>query len=65
MPLADLLDTYFAMQAPLPVTSPPATSSGAILDQLPAVDVAVRGRPLTEVLRPAYGAFGERDEPAE
>ncbi|HCU94727.1 MAG TPA: hypothetical protein DHU96_19280 [Actinobacteria bacterium] len=65
VPLADLLDTYFAMQAPLPVTSPPATSSGAILDQLPAVDVAVRGRPLTEVLRPAYGAFGERDEPAE
>ena len=65
VPLADLLDTYFAMQAPLPVTSPPATSSAAILDQLPAADVAVRGRPLTEVLRLAYGAFGERDEPAE
>jgi uncharacterized Zn finger protein len=59
-PLADRLDSYFAGPAPLPVTSPAATSSTALLDQLPPVGIVVRGRPLTELLLPAYVAFGQQ-----
>jgi uncharacterized Zn finger protein len=57
-PLADCLDTYFGLQAEIPRTDPPSTSSTTLLDQLPPVDVAVRGRGLTELLRPAYREFG-------
>jgi uncharacterized Zn finger protein len=60
VPLADCLGSYFAMPVPLPTTSPAATSSAALLDQLPEVTIAVRGRPLTELLLPAYLAFGEQ-----
>jgi uncharacterized Zn finger protein len=60
VPLADCLGSYFALPLPLPTTSPAATSSAAMLDQLPEVSIAVRGRPLTELLLPAYLAFGER-----
>ena len=55
--LADCLGSFFALPAPLPVTSPPAASSVSILDQLPELRLAVRGRPLPELLRPAYAAF--------
>jgi uncharacterized Zn finger protein len=65
VPLADCVGSYFAVQAPLPVTSPAATSSAALLEQLPPVTIAVRGEPLTELLRPAYLAFGEQAESAE
>lgn len=58
-PLADCLDAYFDQAAPIPTTGPPATSDLALLDQLPAVLVAVRERPLIDLLRPAYEAFGE------
>jgi uncharacterized Zn finger protein len=60
VPLADCLDSYFALPVPLPTTSPAATSSAALLDQLPEVTIAVRGRALTELLLPAYLAFGEQ-----
>jgi uncharacterized Zn finger protein len=60
VPLADCLGSYFALPAPLPATSPAATSSAALLDQLPEVTIAVRGRALTELLLPAYLAFGEQ-----
>ena len=56
-PLADCLGSFFALPAPLPVTSPPAASSASILDQLPELRLAVRGRPLPELLQPAYTAF--------
>ena len=59
VPLADCLDSYFAMPGPLPATSPAATSSAALLDQLPEVTIAVRGHPLTDLLHPAYVAFGD------
>jgi uncharacterized Zn finger protein len=59
-PLADYLEAYFTLPAALPVTSPAATSSAALLDQLPPVSIMVRGQPLTELLLPAYVAFGER-----
>jgi uncharacterized Zn finger protein len=55
--LADCLGSFFALPAPLPVTSPPAASSVSILDQLPELRLAVRGRPVPELLRPAYAAF--------
>ena len=55
--LADSLGSFFALPVPLPVTSPPAASSVSILDQLPELRLAVRGRPLPELLQPAYTAF--------
>jgi hypothetical protein len=55
VPLADRLGSFFALAAPLPVTSPPAASSAPVLDQLPPL--ALRGRPLADLLRPAYAAF--------
>jgi uncharacterized Zn finger protein len=62
-PLVDSLDTYYAWQADTQVPSPPAAPSTrpstALLDQLPDTGVAVRGRPLTELLRPAYHALGD------
>jgi uncharacterized Zn finger protein len=57
-PLADCLDTYFAQQAAIRAPNPPLTSPAALLDQLPDVSIAVRGRTLTELLRPAYLALG-------
>lgn len=57
-PLDACLESYFCLQARIPVTSPPVTNSDALLDQVPAINLAVRDRPLTEMLRPAYQAFG-------
>jgi uncharacterized Zn finger protein len=56
--LADCIGSYFAMRANLPTTAPPTTPSDALLSQLPPVDLTVRGRPLAELLRPAYLALG-------
>jgi uncharacterized Zn finger protein len=58
-PLADRFDSYFVIQAELPTTSPAVSSSTALLDQLPRVELTVRGQPSTELLRPAYIALGE------
>lgn len=63
LPLGACLESYFALQADVPVTGPPVTSSDSLLDQLPPVSIAVRGRPLTDLLRPAYLAFGKQDRP--
>lgn len=52
-PLTDCLDRYYARQADINVPSPPATPSTALLDQLPDTGLSARGRPLTELLRPA------------
>lgn len=60
-PLAECLDSYFALQAKL---SPPATvtaPSDALLGQVPPVDVTVRGATLVETLRPAYVRLGQPD----
>ena len=58
VPLEDCLQSYFAVQGDLPRPSPQITSGTSLLDQLPPVDVALRGSPLTELLRPAYRRFG-------
>ena len=57
-PLDACLETYFCLQGSIPATRPPVTASDALLDQLPALNLAVRDRPLAELLRPAYQAFG-------
>jgi hypothetical protein len=57
VPLADCLGSFFVLAAPLPVTSPPAASSALVLNQVPPL--ALRGRPLTDLLRPAYASFSE------
>jgi uncharacterized Zn finger protein len=66
-PLADCLDDFFAQPADLRLPVPPAIPSTALLDQLPEIAVAVRGQPLTALLRPAYHAVapaGGPDRPA-
>jgi len=62
-PLADCLDSYFAWQAEVSIPTPPATPSTTLLDQLPDTGIAVRGRPLTDLLRPAYQALGGQSPP--
>ena len=57
-PREERLDRYFALQSELPTTNPAQSASTNLLDQLPRIDVDVRGRPLTELLRPAYVAAG-------
>jgi uncharacterized Zn finger protein len=58
VPLEDCLHTYFALQGDLPRLSRRVTSGASLLDQLPLIDVTLRGSPLTELLRPAYRRFG-------
>ncbi len=63
-PLADCLGTFFEPQAHLPVSSPPVTAVDALLGQVPPVPVEVRGRPMADLLHPAYLAFaGESKSP--
>lgn len=57
-PLLDCIDSYYTWQAGVTVESPSATPSTTLLDQLPDTGIAVRGRPLTELLRPAYDFLG-------
>lgn len=53
-PLGDCLDSYFALQGELPRLVRAEAPVDALLDQLPAVDLVVRGVPVAELLRPAY-----------
>jgi uncharacterized Zn finger protein len=57
--LADCLDSFFVRQADIPVSSPPVAASTALLDQLPEIGVALRGKGLPEILRPAYVGLGD------
>ncbi|WP_152365911.1 SWIM zinc finger family protein [Microlunatus speluncae] len=57
-PLTECLDSYFAAQTKITVPTPPTVSPLSLLDQLPALDLSVRGRPLTELIRPVYERFG-------
>ena len=58
VPLEDCLHSYFAVQGDLPRLSPQVTPGTSLLDQLPPIDVTLRGSPLTELLRPGYRRFG-------
>jgi hypothetical protein len=57
IPLADCIDTFFDASAQVVPLEPVLTAPDAILDQVPEVDVAVRGVAVTEALRPIYRAF--------
>ena len=58
VPLEDCLHSYFALHGDLPRQSPQVTSSTSLLDQLPPVDIMLRGSSLTDLLQPAYRRFG-------
>lgn len=51
-PLEDLLDTFYSLQGELPGRGRPAAAN--LLDQVPEVDLTVRGKALTDLLAPAY-----------
>jgi uncharacterized Zn finger protein len=59
--LTDCLDSYFQLAADLPTLFTTAAAADALLDELPPVDVTVRGHPLAELLRPAYRALADQD----
>ncbi|MFT4030673.1 MAG: SWIM zinc finger family protein [Protaetiibacter sp.] len=56
VPLTDLLDVFYVAPASLPPRRG-AASGASLLDQLPPVPITARGKPLVEVLRPAYEAL--------
>lgn len=63
-PLTDVLDSYFAVQSTISIPTPPASSPVSLLDQLPPINLTVRGVPLIEAIRPAYEALaptGDQD----
>jgi uncharacterized Zn finger protein len=61
-PLAESLDSYFALQAEIPRPTPALSGSDSLLAQVPPVDVAVRGKNIVDLLRPAYLRFGRDQE---
>jgi hypothetical protein len=61
VPLGECLDSFFAPQGE-PGSSLESATAGeapadAVLDQVPEVEVAIRGLPLVEILRPVYQAL--------
>lgn len=56
-PLAECLDSYFALQGDIAPPSRQATASGSLLSHLPQADVQIRGQALTDMLEPAYTRF--------
>ncbi len=58
MPLTDCLKSYFSTQAEIPHRGPAQTRSDSLLDQLPPVELAIRGKNIVELLRPAYLTLG-------
>lgn len=61
-PLAEVLDRFWtaAPSDALP-PAPPATAPDAVLDQVPELPVRVRGKRVTELLRPAYERMADDD----
>jgi uncharacterized Zn finger protein len=63
VPLADCLGMFF-LATPQPASTRPAqTPTDAVLDQLPDIDVTVRGQQVGELLRPAYRALARAGSP--
>lgn len=56
-PLTECLDSYFALQADLSATRRATNHGTCLLDQLPRVEVDIRGHAIIELLRPAYAAL--------
>ena len=55
--LADSIDTFFSLQTEVRLPSPPASHPASLLNQLPEITLAVRNRPVAELLRTAYAAM--------
>ncbi|EHB56132.1 hypothetical protein MycrhDRAFT_3326 [Mycolicibacterium rhodesiae JS60] len=53
-PLAECIDSFFAVQSEIRAVEPAPMSSAILLDQLPDTGVAVRGHSFVELLRPVY-----------
>jgi uncharacterized Zn finger protein len=62
VPLADVVPTYFSLQGTIPLRGPAQTRSDSVLDQLPAMELVIRGRNIVELLRPAYLTLGEEHQ---
>lgn len=60
-PLESCLDTFFNRQGPVHRTASPTRAVTSLLDQVPPIEVTVRGRSLPDLLRPAY----ERADPPQ
>ena len=58
-PLTECLDRYYAPAGAPPVFAAPAVPVTALLDQLPPLELTVRGRTLPELLRPVYLSLAE------
>lgn len=60
-PLPEDPAAFWAPGAVVPALAPPSSPDrpGSVLDRLDPVPVLLRGRPLTDYLRPAYRAFAE------
>ncbi|WP_308282604.1 SWIM zinc finger family protein [Pseudonocardia nigra] len=60
--LAEVMHAYWAPGAePAERLAGPSTPPDALLDQVPAFPIAVRGEPVTELLRPAYRALAAQE----
>lgn len=61
VPLTACLDSYFVPPAEIPRHAPAQAPNDAVLDQVPTVELTIRGAHLVDVLRPAYVALGRSD----
>lgn len=61
--LASCLDSYFVAAGELPMLVASSAPPDAVLDQLPPIDVTVRGKSLVDLLRPAYQSLADPDRP--
>ncbi len=59
-PLEQSLESFYSLQAELPQRTGYSSAPDALLDQLPEPGVEVRGRSLTELLRPHYQELESR-----
>lgn len=64
-PLDRLLDSYFDLQAGLEPRNPPRLAVDSVLDQVAPVELTVRGRNLTQILRPFYLTLDQGDPTAD
>lgn len=58
-PLSDVLASFFSAQAEIPLRERAHTSADSLLDQVPPVEVSIRGRDLIELLRTTYLEVGD------
>src|SRR4051812_28270982 len=62
-PLSEVLEAFYTAPRPPAHPSPAPVAIDSLLDQVPATEVAIRGRGLVDLLRPVYQALGEAAAP--